>query len=291
MRVPRQPAYHRLTAPPGPRRPVPPDGREPGHDPRPGGRGWPRWVALAAAATVLAVAAAGWAVLRRVEDTVVADLATAAELARHDRERPPPGPGAARNVLLIGTGDRGARATALLLLHLPDDGESATAVSVPPGLPVDVPACTGRDGTPVRATRASLARAYATGGTACLVRALERLTWLRLDGHPTTAAPFPTAAPTPTPATASTAAPATAAAPTPATATASTAASTPATASTPVGVCAFHRSEAAPAELRAVPPARLRVLDVPADDDRRAHALLTRLRADLPAAGEPICAG
>ncbi|MGK5530167.1 hypothetical protein [Streptomyces sp. URMC 129] len=253
MRVPRQAAYHRpTTAPPPPRRPAArPD--PPGAAGRGPHRAWARWVALAAAATVLAVAAAGWAVLRRVGDTVAADLATAAELARHDRERPPPGPGAARTLLVIGTEDRGARAAALLLLRLPagtagTDGASAAAVAVPPGLRVDVPACTGRDGTPRRAARASLAHAYATGGTACLIRTLERLTWLRVDVHATM--PVPTGS----------------------------------------GVCAFHRSEAAPPELRAVPPERLRVLDVPADDDG-ARTLLTRLRAGIPAAGEPVCAG
>ncbi len=181
------------------------------------------------------------------------------ERARADAAERGLGPGAARNVLVIGTGepaedtDRAPRLTGLLLLHLPTDGRSATAVSVPPGLPADVPACAGRDGTPHRATRTGLDRAHATGGTACLIRTLERLTRLRLDGHTTTTS----------------------------------------LAAAPAGtdVCAFHRSGAAPPELRAVPPGALRVLDVPAGDDTRAHGLLTRLRGELPDTGQPICAG
>ncbi|MDT0346799.1 hypothetical protein [Streptomyces litchfieldiae] len=53
MRVPRQPAYHLLIAPPEPA----PAAR----------RRWPRWVALAAATAVLATAAVGWTLTRRAD--------------------------------------------------------------------------------------------------------------------------------------------------------------------------------------------------------------------------------
>ncbi|WP_062216354.1 hypothetical protein [Streptomyces sp. NBRC 109706] len=56
MRVPRQPAYYRLTEPA--------DEPEDLADRPPVRRGWPRWVALVVAAAVLVTAALGWTTRR-----------------------------------------------------------------------------------------------------------------------------------------------------------------------------------------------------------------------------------
>ncbi|UED85996.1 hypothetical protein [Streptomyces profundus] len=56
MRVPRQPAYYRLTEPA--------DEPENPWDRPKGRRGWPRWVALLVAAAVLVTAAFGWSTRR-----------------------------------------------------------------------------------------------------------------------------------------------------------------------------------------------------------------------------------
>lgn len=192
MRVPRQPAYHDPEPPPSS---GPPARRGAGawawarrHWPR--WPRWPRWVALGLAALLLACAAAGWLAARRLDGALETDVTTAEELARHEAERPPPAPGGAQNILLIGTGT-GAAATAtgvatgtVILLHLAGDRRAATAVSVPGDLPVDVPSCARRDGEGrTTARRAAFSRAYETGGAACTIRTLERLTRIRVDHH------------------------------------------------------------------------------------------------------------
>ncbi|MEO3750281.1 LCP family protein [Streptomyces sp. B6B3] len=175
MRVPRQPAYHRDTPPRGSaerrarrcrpwwswwsasshllrglvagargpggfRRPDGPDGRR-----RWFGRRWLRWVAFALAALLLTGAGLGWALLRRLDGNLTADVETAAELERRAAERPPPAPGEALNVLLIGTDPADSTAETVILLHLAGDRESATAAAFPGELPVELPDCTGRD--------------------------------------------------------------------------------------------------------------------------------------------------
>jgi LCP family protein required for cell wall assembly len=193
MRVPRQPEYHRPDEP----------GAEPDRWARVRAvarwwreRGWWRWVALGLAVVLLATAGAGWAMLHRLEGNLVTDVTTAEELTRYEEERPPPAPGAARNVLLIGTDSRNGRgeggsqrSDAVILLHLAGDRESATAVSIPRDLLVDIPRCTrtGRDPVEARsqapARRAQFNWAFETGGAACTIRTLERMTEIRVDHH------------------------------------------------------------------------------------------------------------
>ncbi|MGP3967958.1 LCP family protein [Streptomyces sp. 6N223] len=142
---------------------------------------WLRWVALGLALVVLAVAGVGWVMLRRLDNSIVADVTTARELERYEEQRPPPAPGDAKNVLLIGT-DRakggGQRSDVAILLHLAGDRESATALSVPRDLMVDIPRC---DGSAPR--RAQFNWAYEAGGASCAIRTLEGVTGIRVDHH------------------------------------------------------------------------------------------------------------
>ncbi|MFR9724715.1 LCP family protein [Streptomyces sp. MS19] len=177
MRVPRQPAYH-PPAGPAAEPPEPPRRRRP--------RGL-RWIALGAAVLVLAGALAGWLSLRGFDGRLTTDTTTARELDRHRAERPARAPGKAENVLLIrsdATPDGSPRrAESLVLLHLAGDGRSATALGVPRDLTTQIPACTGADGTDLAARRGPLALSFESGGTACAIRTLERLTGIRIDHH------------------------------------------------------------------------------------------------------------
>jgi LCP family protein required for cell wall assembly len=145
-----------------------------------------RWVALGLALLVLAVAGVGWVMLRRLDSRIVADVTTAQELERYEEQRPPPAPGDAKNVLLIGTdrvkgsggGSGGQRSDVVILLHLAGDRDSATALSMPRDLLVDIPRC---GASPPR--RAQFNWAYDTGGAACTIRTLEGMTGIRVDHH------------------------------------------------------------------------------------------------------------
>ncbi|WP_052852418.1 LCP family protein [Streptomyces avicenniae] len=178
MRVPRQPAYH----PPAGSAAEPPE--PPGRRRRRRGL---RWIALGAALLVLAGALAGWLSLRGFDGKLTTDTGTARELDRHREERPARAAGKAENVLLIrsdaGPDGSPRRAEALVVLHLAGDGASATAVGVPRDLTTQIPACTGTDGTALPARRGALALSYESGGTACAIRTLERLTGIRIDHH------------------------------------------------------------------------------------------------------------
>jgi LCP family protein required for cell wall assembly len=143
---------------------------------------WLRWVALGLALVVVVTAGVGYVLLRRMDGNIVTDVTTARELARYEAQRPPPSPGDAKNVLLIGTDrtkDGGRRSDAVIMLHLAGDRDSATALSVPRDLMVDIPRCRGAAG----ARRAQFNWAYETGGAACTIRTLETLTGIRVDHH------------------------------------------------------------------------------------------------------------
>lgn len=148
------------------------------------------WWTLLAFGVVLTLLAGGarWA-FQALEGNIRTDHASAAALRRHADERPGPGDGAGRTVLVIGsdlgTAGDGARADTVMLLHLSGDGRRAEVVGVPRDLVVDIPACEGRDGEPNPATptRAGLDRSFQYGGAACTIRAVERLTGVRVDNH------------------------------------------------------------------------------------------------------------
>ncbi|WP_030870116.1 LCP family protein [Streptomyces sp. NRRL S-37] len=159
-------------------------------------RRWARGTGLAVVVVLLAAAGAGWAVYRKLEGNITPDEAAAAELARFEEERPTALVEDARNILLIGSDSRSGKENArygrdagtersdtVILLHLSAGRRSATAVSVPRDLMVDVPGCRRPDGSRSEPVFTMFNSAFAVGGSACTIRTVEKLTDIRVDHH------------------------------------------------------------------------------------------------------------
>ncbi|RPK58285.1 putative transcriptional regulator YvhJ [Streptomyces sp. ADI96-15] len=157
-----------------------------------------RWVRWTAAGTTVALIGAGfgaWALYDRLQGNITRDDAVIAELERHEKERPLPSKQGARNILLVGSDTRagqgngqygaarGQRSDTVILLHLAADRRSATAMSIPRDLMVEIPSCRRADGQSAPARTAQFNYAYSYGGTACTIRTVERLTRIRVDHH------------------------------------------------------------------------------------------------------------
>ncbi|ALO94229.1 Transcriptional regulator [Streptomyces hygroscopicus subsp. limoneus] len=157
---------------------------------------WGRNSALGAAVLLVVAAGAGWAVYARLSANITADEAAAAELARFERERPTALVRDAQNILLIGSDTRAGdgngkygkdagteRSDTTILLHLAADRRSATAVSLPRDLMVDIPGCGQKDGRRSDPVFAMFNHAFQVGGSACTIRTVEKLTGIRIDHH------------------------------------------------------------------------------------------------------------
>lgn len=155
-----------------------------------------RWIGLGLVLLVLAGAGAGWWVYSKLEGNISEDTSAAAELRRYDKERPVHLAGGAQNILLIGSDSRSGagnarygqdegtqRSDTTILLHLPADLKSATAVSIPRDLMAEIPACLQQDGSRTREQFAQFNWAFAWGGAACTIRTVEALTGIRVDHH------------------------------------------------------------------------------------------------------------
>ncbi|MET9778737.1 LCP family protein [Streptomyces sp. NPDC006367] len=155
-----------------------------------------RWSGAAALALGVTVVGVGWAVYAELSGNITADEAAAAELARYDKERPTALVRGAQNVLVIGSDSRSGdgngrygrdtgteRSDTTILLHLAADRDSATAVSLPRDLMVDVPGCRRPDGSRTAPAFAPFNQAFEAGGSACTIRTAEKLTGIRIDHH------------------------------------------------------------------------------------------------------------
>ncbi|MEU0579965.1 LCP family protein [Streptomyces griseoincarnatus] len=190
---------------------IPPEGQGgaehplgPGSGASPSGRGAVRrrrrrWVwgaSLGVSLALVGAAAAGWAVYMKLEGNITPDEAAAAELARFEKDRPTALVKDALNVLLIGSDSRAGaenrrygrdpgteRSDTVILLHLSAGRRSATAVSIPRDLMVDVPGCRRPDGSRSAPMFAQFNAAFEVGGSACTVRTVEKLTDIRVDHH------------------------------------------------------------------------------------------------------------
>lgn len=151
---------------------------------------------MGVAGLVLVAGGAGWAVYKKLDSNITKDTDAAAELARYEKERPTPLVHDAQNILLIGSDTRSGRGNkkygrdpgtqrsdTTILLHLAADRKSATAVSIPRDVMVDIPSCRKADGSRTRARFAQFNWAYQFGGTACTIRTVERMTKIRVDHH------------------------------------------------------------------------------------------------------------
>ncbi|MFJ9717271.1 LCP family protein [Streptomyces sp. NPDC101213] len=158
-----------------------------------------RWAGAGLGAVTLLVAGtgvAGWVLYAKLDGNITPDEAAAAELARYAKERPTALVKDAQNVLLIGSDSRAGdgnsaygrdsgteRSDTTILLHLSAGRRSATAVSIPRDLMVDVPACRRPDGSRSAPVFAMFNHSFQTGGSACTIRTVERLTGVRIDHH------------------------------------------------------------------------------------------------------------
>ncbi|MFF4103558.1 LCP family protein [Streptomyces sp. NPDC001903] len=155
-----------------------------------------RWIALGLALLVLCGAAVGWWLYRKLDGNITEDTSAAAELERYERERPTHAVDGSQNILLIGSDSRSGKGNArygqdrgtersdtAILLHLPADRRSATAVSIPRDLMTAIPACLTADGSRSVERLAQFNWAYQWGGAACTIRTVERLTGIRVDHH------------------------------------------------------------------------------------------------------------
>ncbi|CAM5462256.1 transcriptional regulator [Streptomyces avidinii] len=155
-----------------------------------------RWIGLGTVLLVLAGTGAGWWVYSKLDGNITEDSAAAAELRRYERERPAHLAGGAQNILLIGSDSRSGkdnsrygqdhgtqRSDTTILLHLPADRKSATAVSVPRDLMAEIPACLKPDGSRTTEQLAQFNWAFQWGGAACTIRTVEALTGIRIDHH------------------------------------------------------------------------------------------------------------
>ncbi|KOV63241.1 LytR family transcriptional regulator [Streptomyces sp. MMG1121] len=159
-------------------------------------RRWARGAALGLAVLALAAAGTGWALYAKLSANITADDAAARELARYEAERPTALVRDAQNILLIGSdtrvGDGNAkygrnlgseRSDTTILLHLAANRRSATAVSLPRDLMVDIPGCRRTDGSRSEPVFAMFNSAFSVGGSACSIRTVEKLTGIRIDHH------------------------------------------------------------------------------------------------------------
>ncbi|WP_320781662.1 LCP family protein [Streptomyces sp. CRN 30] len=159
-------------------------------------RRWLRRSGLAAAVFLTGAAGIGWTVYTKLNGNITPDEAAAAELARYDKERPTSLVRGAQNILLIGSDSRSGkdnsrygrdpgteRSDTAMLLHLSAGRNSATGVSLPRDLMVDVPGCRRPDGSRSEPAFAQFNYAFEVGGSACSIRTVEKLTRIRVDHH------------------------------------------------------------------------------------------------------------
>ncbi|MPY49936.1 LCP family protein [Streptomyces acidicola] len=159
-------------------------------------RKWLKWSAVGLAVLAAGTAGVGWAAYEKLDGNITPDTRTAAELSRYEKERPTALVRDAQNILLIGSDTRSGagnltygrnsgseHSDTTILLHLAADRRSATAVSLPRDLMVNVPSCLRRDGTRTKPVFTVFNHAYQTGGPACTIRTVEKLTDIRVDHH------------------------------------------------------------------------------------------------------------
>ncbi|MEU9113131.1 LCP family protein [Streptomyces sp. NPDC048483] len=156
---------------------------------------WMRRAALGTAAAVLVTAGTGWGLYTKLNGNIRFDSDTQNELEKYEAERPDAGPPNVENILLIGSDNRGdgnegygadsgtQRSDTTILLHLAADRKSATAVSIPRDLMVQVPHCKRSDGKEIAEQTAQFNWAFQFAGAACTIRTVEKMTRIRITHH------------------------------------------------------------------------------------------------------------
>ncbi|OII70073.1 LCP family protein [Streptomyces sp. CC77] len=164
-------------------------GRGAGRRPRRGRR----IAVLVLAAVVLGGAGAAWWAYRGLDANI-----SSVDLGRalgDDRPQKAPSALEATNLLVLGSDSRagdnaqldggavgGARSDTALVVHVSADRSKAVAVSIPRDTLVDRPSCTGAGGGEVGpASRVMFNSVYSTGGSACVVKTVEKMSGVRID--------------------------------------------------------------------------------------------------------------
>ncbi|WP_406296386.1 LCP family protein [Embleya sp. NBC_00888] len=145
------------------------------------------WTAGGLVAVLLAAGGFGWWLYDRLNGNIRTQ-----DFADRLTDRPPPTGGL--NVLLVGSDSRAGdndeygqddggsqRSDTTILLHVPQGRKSATAVSFPRDLMVNVPSCRTAAGGTERAYFGQFNSAMEVGGVPCVAATVERLTGARID--------------------------------------------------------------------------------------------------------------
>lgn len=153
-----------------------------------------RIAGIGLAVLVLGGAGAAWWTYRELDGNI-----TAVDLDRElGDNRPEKAPSAltATNLLVLGSDSRagdnaaldggsavgGARSDTALVVHISADRSKAVAVSIPRDTLVDRPACTNAAGGETgAASRVMFNSVYTTGGSACVVKTVEKMSGVRID--------------------------------------------------------------------------------------------------------------
>ncbi|QDY80952.1 LytR family transcriptional regulator [Streptomyces qinzhouensis] len=160
-------------------------------------RHWLRWTALGVSVVLLSGSATAWWFYRKLDSNITTDTATAVELETFEKERPVPISLDAKNLLLMGSDTRrgegnskygrddggSQRADTVILLHIAADRQSSTSMSIPRDLMTTIPSCRRPDGSRSGEHFGQFNSAFETGGAACTIRTVERMTGVRIDHH------------------------------------------------------------------------------------------------------------
>jgi LCP family protein required for cell wall assembly len=155
-----------------------------------------RWVAIVTSVAVLGTAGGAWAYIQHLNSNIQKDAlnlgSTDAKKTKANAAGQTP-----LNILLLGSdtrsgsenaklggarGTEGARADVQMLMHVSADRSNMTVVSIPRDTRVDIPKCTGTDGTVYAATTTETINASLShGGPGCTVATWENLTGISID--------------------------------------------------------------------------------------------------------------
>ncbi|QQN77224.1 MULTISPECIES: LCP family protein [Streptomyces] len=150
-----------------------------------------RVAALTTAAALTVTAAAGVALYVKFDGNIAGlDIDSAL-----GGDRPEDAPHGSLDILVLGSDSRaggngvygsedGARADTAMIVHINEEHDAATLVSIPRDTLVTRPACDRADGTAApEAPRTMYNEAYEIGGPACAVKTTESLTGIRMDHY------------------------------------------------------------------------------------------------------------
>jgi len=147
------------------------------------------WIALGLAAVLVVASAGGYLLYRHLNG----NLAHEEVQFGPDHKRPAPGLGKSENILLMGSDTRdfaggakfgseiaGARSDTTILVHIAEDGQHATLVSIPRDTYARIPACKTANGVSTPQMN-KFNVAFTIGGPSCTIALVENLTHLRID--------------------------------------------------------------------------------------------------------------